>query len=271
MSRLSHTALSVCEALAPGAVAWWLAREISTPRPVPLLPLPPPEAVATVRRIPLRDSYLALTEWGAGRIVLLVHGWGARSESFHGLVDPLVEAGLRPVAVDLPAHGRSGGSRTTMIHCAEAVRVAAEAVGPVHAVIGHSFGGPTAALALAQGLLADRLVMAAPPLSVHAALRTAALAQGVSEHLFSRVARGFEQRLAFEWSALDTDRLVARLHARLLVVHDDGDRVTPVDDGRAVAEAVPQAVFVRTSGLGHRAVLADSHVAGHVRTFLLAP
>jgi pimeloyl-ACP methyl ester carboxylesterase len=268
MKPLIRRTLRTAGTLVPGVVAWWLGRQLMTPRPAPQLPLALPNAAAKRWRVAFHDTHVAVTEWGEGPAVLLVHGWGGRSESFLGLVDPLVGAGLRPVALDLPAHGRSGGARTSMIQCAAAVRAVAEALGAVHAVVGHSFGGPTVALAVTRGLDVTRVVMAAPPRSVHEALRTMALDHGVPEAVFAQVAREFEQRLEFEWPDLDTARLASRLTVPLLIIHDDSDRVTPLDDGLAVAAAVPGATFVRTSGLGHRGVLADPQVVEQVAAFL---
>src|SRR5213082_3427517 len=52
---------------------------------------------------------LSATQWGAGPAVLLVHGWEGRGAQLGALVDPLVEAGYRVIALDGPAHGDSAG------------------------------------------------------------------------------------------------------------------------------------------------------------------
>lgn len=132
--------------LTPGTAATWLERQMMTPRRVAPLPLGPPAASGATVQFPFDDMQLTLTQWGDGSaVVLLVHGWGSATRSFWRMVDPLVARGARVVAVDLPAHGASDGKRTTMLHCADAVlRVGAE-VGPLRAVIAHSFGAPTAA------------------------------------------------------------------------------------------------------------------------------
>ena len=59
--------------------------------------------------------------WGAGPSVLLVHGWEGRGAQLGALVDPLVAAGYRVVALDGPAHGDSPGRLSTLALPAHAV------------------------------------------------------------------------------------------------------------------------------------------------------
>jgi pimeloyl-ACP methyl ester carboxylesterase len=101
-------------------------------------------------------SYLTVEQ--DGPVVLLLHGtyW---SRVWFPVLDRLAQAGLRPVAVDLPGMGRSGGELTletaTVPALADWVARFASALklsGPV-AVAGHDIGG-----AVAQHLLVhDRL------------------------------------------------------------------------------------------------------------------
>ncbi|GGU95433.1 oxidoreductase [Actinomadura cremea] len=104
------------------------------------------------------DTASYLTAEGDGPAVLLLHGtyW---SRVWLPVLGRLAEAGLRPVAVDLPGLGRSGGELTsetaTVPALADWVTRFAAALGlsgPI-AVAGHDIGG-----AIAQHLLArDRL------------------------------------------------------------------------------------------------------------------
>jgi alpha-beta hydrolase superfamily lysophospholipase len=98
------------------------------------------------------DHQIAAWEWGAGPLVLLVHGWGSRAGRFSTLGPALVEAGFRVVAHDAPAHGISTGTESALPLFAEAVRMVGAYFGPAAAVIGHSLGGASAVLALRDGL-----------------------------------------------------------------------------------------------------------------------
>jgi len=102
-------------------------------------------------------SYLTA---GDGPVVLMLHGtyW---SRVFLPILDDLAAAGLRPVAVDLPGFGRSGGELTvktaTIPDLSAWVMRFVRALGvegPV-SIVGHDIGG-----AIAQHLLADGAVNA---------------------------------------------------------------------------------------------------------------
>ena len=56
----------------------------------------------------------------------------------------------------------------------------------------------------------------------------------------------------------------------LLIVADEEDLETPIEDSETVAAAWPDSRLVRTSGLGHRRILRDPEVVGRVVEFLTA-
>lgn len=106
-------------------------------------------------------------EWGEGPPVYLVHGWGGQRPHLAMFVKPLVEAGYRVVAFDLPSHNESdpgelAPGRTTATECADAIAAVIETHGPAHAVVAHSLGANATALAAAQGAPVGRLVFFAP-------------------------------------------------------------------------------------------------------------
>lgn len=157
-----------------------------------------------------------------------------------------------------------------MPQCAAGLRKVVNAVGPIHAAVGHSFGSPTTVFTLLGGVHVERLVLVAPVLSIHGALGGMAREIGLPETVFEKVSRDFAVRFQLHWPDLDTDRMVSRLDVPVLVVHDEGDQVTPWSQGAAVARAARRGRILTTAGLGHRAVLADPAVVREVGEFLRA-
>ncbi|WP_206325005.1 MULTISPECIES: alpha/beta hydrolase [unclassified Streptomyces] len=108
-------------------------------------------------------SYLTVER--AGPPVLLLHGtyW---SRVWLPVLDTLAEAGLRPIAVDLPGLGRSGGELTLETGAVPALAdwvarfaAALKLSGPV-AVAGHDIGGAVAQHLLVHGpLYVSRLAL----------------------------------------------------------------------------------------------------------------
>lgn len=235
------------------------------------------------------NARLATWTWGdSGPVVLLVHGWGGNASQLHAFVQPLVNAGFRPVAVDLPGHGESAGRFTSLPEWADALldlsrqldqldrasqratptgmtSTSHETTGqPFHAVIAHSFGAAATTLALDRGLAATQVSLLAPV--AHPASYFDAFMALVSDdqqcHQLAREAA--EARLDFTFGALGVPFLAARQTATALVVHDRNDRETPFDGGEAIARAWPTAELVATNGLGHRRLLEDAAVVSRV-------
>src|SRR5689334_15423946 len=90
--------------------------------------------------LPFEGGQVAVTTWGEGPAVLLMHGWGGARAQMTGFVDPLLSAGYRVVAYDQPAHGESDGKMTNLLEIAPTMDLIAEREGPFHAIIAHSFG-----------------------------------------------------------------------------------------------------------------------------------
>ncbi|WP_372073356.1 alpha/beta fold hydrolase [Tistrella mobilis] len=212
---------------------------------------------------------LALYQWGTdGSVVVLVHGWDGSHADMAGFVAPLLAAGHRVVAFDLPGHGRSGGEIAPIPVLARAVAAVIAGVGPAEGLIAHSIGCAASAVAvLEEGARVARLAFVAAPARYLDGARALAAQMGYDE----------AARTAFE---TELDRLGARLHEMnlprqaqaatvpALFFHSADDRVVPIAAGRASAGAWPGAVMVELDGLGHARILADPRVIGQAVDFV---
>jgi pimeloyl-ACP methyl ester carboxylesterase len=213
--------------------------------------------------VPSGAGRLPAWSWGAGPVVLLVHGWGGNGSQMAAFVEPLRRAGFRPVLLDLPGHGGAPGMRSSLPEWAAALRnVAAVMNGElgVHAIIAHSFGCAAAALAIDRGLRVETAVFLAPvaePTSYFQHFVGGAVADRTA---VTAAQRRIEQRLGIDFTDLSVLTIAARQQAPLLVVHDADDRETPFQGGASIARAWPGGELMATRGLGHRRVLADRAV-----------
>ena len=204
---------------------------------------------------------LAAWQWGLGPAVLLVHGWEGRGSQLGSFVEPLVAAGMSVIAFDAPGHGDSPDHRLYLTDLADCVGDVAAAVGPLHAIIGHSFGAAAVLLAHHRGnVSAARNVLISPNVLIDESVRRFAHLIGLDDH--DRVA--LEQRLAEQTGVgiadLALDRLVAHRDDALLVIHDRNDREVPISHGECLAAVWPKAQLRETDGLGHRKILRDPDV-----------
>ncbi len=218
-----------------------------------------------------RGQALAVNAWGAGPTVLLVHGWNGRGAQLGAFAPALVQAGYQVVTFDTPAHGRSPGRATDLPEISEAIQAVARVCGPVHAVIGHSFGVACAIYAVRQGLKVNRIVAISPPDNVRSLTQKFFTALDVAPRVQEIFNRKFEAHFGADlWQRFSPEVLARQLDVPGLVIHDQNDRDVPIQEGIAVAQAWPGAQFTRTTGLGHRRILRDPDVIARVSTFIVS-
>lgn len=216
--------------------------------------------------VPLPDG-LSATAWGAGPVVLLVHGWEGRGAQLGAFVDPLVAAGYRVVALDGPAHGDSTGTTVTGPEFARALGTAREAIGPLAAIVAHSFGGFTTLLAASRGLSADRLVVIGAPSSVPEVLREFQELIALPPRAMPAMVRALERMGGEPMEHFDVSTFVGRLDAQLLIVHDTDDLEVPYVNGTRLSDLFG-APLLTTSGFGHRRILFAPDVVAAVVEFV---
>jgi pimeloyl-ACP methyl ester carboxylesterase len=267
---LLRVAIRLLSMVSPPLAARWVYRLWFQP-----LRYPEPQQEKEWRRTaePLavvhRGQDLAVESWGTGPTVLMVHGWNGRGVQLGAFAPALVKAGYRVVTFDTPAHGRSSGRATSLPEISEAIMEVARTCGPVHAVIGHSFGVACILFAVQQGLKVNRIVAISPPHNVRGLTQKFFTALDIDTRVQEIFNRTFEKNFGTDlWERFSPEVLVRQLNVPGLIVHDQDDRDVPIQEGEAVAQAWPEAQFVRTTGLGHRRILRDPGVIVRVTGFI---
>lgn len=247
------------------SVHWWLFRR-------PLLHSRSPEQLsilASARPFLVPSGPYLLRGYrypGAGPTVVLTHGWQGSAASWFRLVPMLLEAGFSVVTFDAPGH--SGRPRlATLPVYAQGLADVVELFRPVHALVGHSFGG------MASARVAQHL----PDLKALAILGTPDETRSLVDSFARRMAMdplsiaAFERRLqaalctSIEEEA--TSAYTTRVRCPVLILHDRDDEVIPLSCGHAIAQAASTELVV-TEGLGHRAIIRDPATLARVVEFL---
>ncbi len=222
-------------------------------------------------KVPFGNRSLKTYEWGRGPSVLLVHSWGGRSTQFSELIGPLVDAGYRVIGFDAPAHGESRGRRTDMFDCAEAIAAVARTFGPLHAVIGHSFGAGTAMMARRSlELSADRFVLVSMFESCAWFVDAFGKYFRVTPRVIELMIANFDRRRGtpVDWSELSMLKIIASIDEPVLLIHDRNDSEIPFSHAEMLKKASKNATLLPTDGLGHRRILRDASVIEKTIRFL---
>ncbi len=205
-------------------------------------------------------------------LVLLAHGWGGHAGQMLPLAEAVARAGLRPVLLEMPAHGASAGSISNLPQFARALEYATARLQQqghrLHAVVAHSLAANAAAYAASRGLPAERLVLLAPPSSPLEYTRLFAAVFGLSERTRARMQARVESREGILMRQFEPAQVSPRITRPTLVVHDRGDSINRFADGEAFAGAIAGARLLPTEGLGHRKILREAAVLEQVAAFL---
>ena len=222
-----------------------------------------------------RTAFLARTlptwRWGKGPAVLLVHGWGGHAGRLTPFVRFLLDAGFSVVAFDAPGHGIARGRLSSLPAFVAAIRALEEAHGPFHSVIGHSLGAAAAALAVRDGLRAQRLVLLAPPSDLERYTGRFARIMRIPPTVRDSMKERLEKRFQIRWAELKVAGRPASGEIPLLIFHDRRDVRVPMSDGVEIVHSWPNATLVRTTGLGHHRILRDEKVISRAVSFSSSP
>ena len=206
--------------------------------------------------------------WGDGPHALLVHGWSGAAADMVAIADALAGAGFRVTVVDMPAHGRSPGHRTSLVEWIAALGAVGEELGPFHTVVGHSLGAAAVTLALAEAFPADRAVLVAPPSNPMLYLDRIRRFLGLPAHRAEGMIRAVVRHVGREPAELDAARAARSLRLPALILHDPADAEVPWEQGRAIADAWRGSALVARPGAGHTRILRDPDALDEIVEFV---
>lgn len=245
-------------------------------RPPPSSRMTPREAgyMETARRgmLTTRAGALAAWTWGSGTapVVGLVHGWAGRGSQLGAFAAPLVTAGFQVVAFDGPAHGESPGVEASVPRLAECIVEIAVQRGGVHALIGHSIGAASAAMATMIGLTTKGLVMIAPPLSHRRRMERVAAGLELTPEVRTLFYGAAERRVGWKDEDVDMRVVARRAPCPALVFHDPQDDYTEFSGSEEFVAQWSGARLVPCPGRGHLRILTTTEVVAETVRFVAA-
>ena len=236
---------------------------------------PPSPIVQQAERLSLQFSTGKIHgyRWnkGAGKKLLIVHGFESSAQNFEGFVAPLINKGYEIIAFDAPAHGASEGKiimlpiYIAMLHAVHA------AYGPFDAYISHSLGGLALMHFLPHIPHSDKtkVVLIAPAAEVVAVMdrffRLLKLNASVRKEFDILCA----ERTGMTPQQASIAEVIPHIHANILWLHDTEDDVTPFADAEKIKKMqLPNIEFVITNGLGHRKIYRDETNVERIVHFL---
>ena len=202
-------------------------------------------------------------QWGTPNApkVLFAHGWSGRGTQCAYFIEPLLQAGFQVVSFDGPAHGETPGKQTSILQFADVILQIDKQYGPFDSAITHSFGGMLLAYAMTLGMNIKRIVCICPPDKFDTIFNGFQHTLNLPDVVMRVVNNKFYATHGYHLrEAISTINTVKKLNNHALIIHDADDTDVPLSCGKNVADAWPNAKFIKTEGLGHRRIMRDADV-----------
>lgn len=262
--RLIRWAFPKLERLAPELATKWAWRLFFTPIRFKA-PKKEVEAALKAHQFEFEGGQQTIQgyEWGSGeKVVLLLHGWAGRGPQLHHFIEPLNELGFKVVAIDGPAHGKSSGKSTHILHYADAILQLEKLYPNVEAIISHSFGGAASIQAIRLGLNINKLITIGTPTIgdyiISDFLRRINGSPRSGERFKQNIVKQFN-RTFDEFSVMNSIEQV-KGKMDMLMIHDRDDREVPIHHAQDLQSKAPWVQLHITEGLGHMRILKDKSV-----------
>lgn len=204
-------------------------------------------------RYKVLDFEIQAYRWrGSGKKVLLAHGWDDNAARWRPLISLLKSEGFDIMALDAPAHGKSGSEIANAVLYAESIGIVSRDYLP-DIVIGHSFGGLSASYCFEkpEQFSVKKLILLAAPSRLSTTFDHFYKSQGFNQIAREAISSTFEEVFGFEISYFTTADFVKNISASGLIIQDEQDPIVPLEEAKIVHQCWQGSELVITQKLGH--------------------
>jgi len=211
-------------------------------------------------------------EWGAGPVILLVHGWGGRALQLDSFISALLNRGYKVVAFDQKGHGESSSRFSSYPEFVRSTGlVAAHYADTLYGVIAHSIGANSMFKVSEHFERKLKIAVVAPMDNFLVTLEQMRMRLGIYEKLFAKVIRQIEAESGLDLSDLTVLDYEKINRHDVLLVHDKFDRVNKVSASHGIQQNLPGSVLMQTEMLGHSRILSNRDVVDRVVAHFATP
>lgn len=204
---------------------------------------------------------------GKKQTILLIHGWESNSARWKTLILALNAKGYNVVALDAPAHGRSGGKTFDAILYADFINVVAQKFSP-SIIIGHSVGGM--ALAFFQHKYQPdplkKIILLGAPSEFQDVMKRYTDMLGYNQRVISQLKQTIIERYGSPAHMFSTAKFLDSIASEGLIIHDQDDHIIPYNDALLINNSFKNSHLITTKGLGHS--LIDESVINYIYDFI---
>lgn len=192
--------------------------------------------------------------WGSGpRKVFFMHGWQSHTYRWKPYIESLDPDEFTVFALDAPGHGLSGGSFLSVPLLSRVIVRVIEKYGPFEVLTGHSLGGFTLLYVLYHhpGIAPEKLILLAVPGEAEEFLKFYQETLHLTDRTVNQTRDHFEKVFSKSPSYFSAIRFASGLTLKGLIIHDEDDRETPVQNALDIHKVWPASEIHITQGMGH--------------------
>lgn len=196
---------------------------------------------------------IATYRWhGKGKTILLLHGWESNVSRWNYILEDLKAEGYNIIALDGPAHGRSGGKLFNAVLYSEYINVVAKKFQP-EVIIGHSVGGMASVFFMHNYGLASvkKLVLLGAPAHFTGVFARYKSMMGYNRRISKGIDNLVLERYGKPVDYFSAANFTESIEAKGLIIHDKMDRIIPFEDALLLAKRYKNAKLIKTEGFGH--------------------
>jgi esterase/lipase len=204
---------------------------------------------------------------GKRETILLAHGWESNSARWQELITNLKKRGFGVVALDAPAHGRSGSNRFNAIVYSEFIKVVSDRFQP-SIIIGHSVGGMSSAFFQYKYQMehVQKMILLGAPSEFTDVLKRYTDMLGYSKRVIKQLHKIIKERFGEYPEAYSTANFLEHITPKGLIIHDKMDAIIPYNDALLIKTKYKNSTLVSTEGFGHS--LATEEVSNYIYDFI---
>jgi pimeloyl-ACP methyl ester carboxylesterase len=223
---------------------------------------------AFIEDIKYKDISIITYRWlGKKETVLLAHGWESNSFRWKELIVKLTALDYNVIALDAPAHGRSGGKQFNAIIYSECINVVARKFN-ANIIIGHSVGGMATTFFQHKYQLptVNKLILLGAPSNYAGVYSRYVKMMGYNSRIKRTIDDIVLERFQNRPEHFNAAKFSKAIEAKGLLIHDKNDTVIPYSDAEDFKNFYKNSKLITTEGYGHG--LKSETVDEHIMAFI---
>jgi pimeloyl-ACP methyl ester carboxylesterase len=204
---------------------------------------------------------------GKNKTILLAHGWESNATRWRPLIENLKKQNYNIIALDAPAHGRSGSKSFNAILYSEFIHIVSKKFNP-DIIIGHSVGGMATVFYQYkyQNTDLEKLILLGAPSNFTGVFNRYIEMMGYNKKVDKQMGQIVEKKYGHLPAYFSAANFTKKIKTSALLIHDERDRIIPYQDAKDFEQNYANAQLITTQGFGHS--LNNEIITEHINNYI---